>query len=152
MGVPPKKIPSFLWPLKDDVGLKAPGVYRVSCNCGQVYVGQIGHSIKTRIKKCQRHIRLEQPGKSAMVKHSINWGHCFKLPDPTIFSTKTRYLAWIIRAAIKIELHVNNMKRVDGLCLSRSWKLLIHTLAERRRHWLYIALAVPSQLLGYLSF
>jgi hypothetical protein len=51
VGLPPKKIPSFLWPVKDDIGLKTTGVYSVPCKCGQVYISQTSCSIKTRVKE-----------------------------------------------------------------------------------------------------
>jgi hypothetical protein len=53
VGLPPKKIPSFLRPVKDDLELKTPGVYIVPCECGQVYTGQTGRSFETRIKEPQ---------------------------------------------------------------------------------------------------
>jgi hypothetical protein len=81
VGLPPKKIPSFLQTVKDDLGFKTPGVY-VSWECGQIYIGQAGCSTETRIKEHQQHIRLGQPDNSAMARHSINLGHCFKLQTP----------------------------------------------------------------------
>jgi hypothetical protein len=49
--ISPKKIPSFLWSVKDNLGHRTPGVYSVSYECGEGYSGQTEHSIETRIKE-----------------------------------------------------------------------------------------------------
>jgi hypothetical protein len=120
--------------VKDDLGLKTPGVYSVPCKCGEVYIRQTGCSIETRVKEHQHHICLQYPDKSAVAELSFNLDHHNQLQDTTILSTKSRYMDRMIREANEIELHLNNMNREDGLRLSRSWKPLIHSLKGRRKH------------------
>jgi hypothetical protein len=38
VGLPPRRICSFLRPVKDKLGLRTPGVYRILCECGMVYI------------------------------------------------------------------------------------------------------------------
>jgi hypothetical protein len=39
------KLSSLLRPVKDHLGLRTPGVYRIPCECGRVYIGQTGRSV-----------------------------------------------------------------------------------------------------------
>jgi hypothetical protein len=57
---PPRKINSYLPPVKDALGLRMPGVYSIPRECGKVYIGQRGRSIQIRIKEHNRYIRLAQ--------------------------------------------------------------------------------------------
>jgi hypothetical protein len=50
------------------------------------------------------------------------------LTDTSILSTKSRYMDCMIREVTEIELHPKNMNKEDDLHLSRSWKILIHSL------------------------
>jgi len=60
-GLLPRKISNFVCPVKENLGLRTPGVYSVPCKCGQVYIGKTCRSIKTRIKEHHWYIQLGQP-------------------------------------------------------------------------------------------
>jgi hypothetical protein len=123
VGLPPRKISNFLRPAKDHLGLKTPGIYRIRCECGKVYIGQTGHSVDTRLKEHQRHLRLEHPA-----EHSIELDHHIQFHNTAILASKSRYLDHIIMEAIEIELHPNNMNKKTGFCLNKSWKPIICSL------------------------
>jgi hypothetical protein len=80
-------------------GLRTPGVYKILCECGRVYIGQTGRSVDIRLKEHQRQIRLEHPDKSALDEHSIDHGHRIQLHNSFILATKTRYMDRIVREA-----------------------------------------------------
>jgi hypothetical protein len=44
VGLPPRKLSSFLRSVKDHLALKTPGVYSIPCDFGKVYIGQTGRS------------------------------------------------------------------------------------------------------------
>jgi hypothetical protein len=69
LGLPHKKVSSFLRPAKDNLGIRTPGVYRIPCECGKVCIGQTGRPVDTTLRELQRHLRLEHPGKSAVSEH-----------------------------------------------------------------------------------
>ena len=79
--LPPRKIFSYLPPVKDAMGLRTPDIYSIPCECSRVYIGQGGQSTQIRIKEHNRHIRLAQSDKSAVAEHSINHDHIIKLQD-----------------------------------------------------------------------
>jgi hypothetical protein len=55
--LPPRKIFSYVPPVKDAMGLRTPGIYSIPYECGMVYIGQSGRSIQLHIKEQNRHIR-----------------------------------------------------------------------------------------------
>jgi len=52
--IPARKNIHLLRPVKDKLGLKVAGIYCIPCECGKVYVGQTGQTIKARHKEHMR--------------------------------------------------------------------------------------------------
>jgi hypothetical protein len=54
------KLSCLLYPVKDHLGPKTPGVYRIPCECSRVRIGQMG-CMDIRLKEYQRHIWTSWP-------------------------------------------------------------------------------------------
>jgi hypothetical protein len=133
--VPIKKSRQLLKTAIDHLGLKIPVVYRIPCECGKVYIGQTGRSIETKYKEHIRHIRLDQPEKSAVAEHSINAVHKIDFNNVSVLERASGFMDRLVKEAIQIRLNQNNNNnnRGNGFTLSRACNpvtklLLTHNL------------------------
>jgi hypothetical protein len=60
-------------------------------------------------------------------------GYRIQFNDTIILAKKPGCMEHIIREAIQIELHSDNVKREEGFSLSKSWKPLIQALNDCRK-------------------
>jgi hypothetical protein len=68
-----------------------------------------------------RHVRLDQPEKSAVAEHSINTGHQIDCNNVSVLDRASGYMDHLVKEAIQIRLNYNNFNRDSGFTLSRSW-------------------------------
>jgi hypothetical protein len=125
--IPKKKNWQLLRTAKDDLGLKIPGVFRILCECGKVYIGQARRSLEARCKENTRHIRLDQPEKSAVVEHSINTRHRIDF-NISVLDRASGYMDCLIKEAIQIRLNQNNFSGDNGFTLSQAWNPVTKSL------------------------
>lgn len=72
---PPSKIGILLGSVKDDLGLRKPGIYIILCQCRMSYICQTTKTLNVRCKEHQRHTRLGQAMKLAIAEHCLELGH-----------------------------------------------------------------------------
>jgi hypothetical protein len=61
-----------------------------------------------------RHICLEQPEKSVVAEHWIDTAHNIHFNGISILGMAARYMNYLVREAIKIQLHPNNFNGDEG--------------------------------------
>lgn len=76
--------------------LSVPGVYKIPCSCGAVYIGQ------TKIIK--RYLRLGQMDKAALAHHGCSTGHVTSFNVIQIFASIPSYDVRLARESLEIHL------------------------------------------------
>jgi hypothetical protein len=79
-----------------------------------------------------RHIRLEQPEKSAVAEHSINTGHRIDFSSTSVLDKAAGYMDRLVKEAIEIRLNPRNFNRDGGFTLSRAWYPVIKMLRNEK--------------------
>jgi hypothetical protein len=99
-----------------------------------VYVGQTGHIITARCKKHERHIRLHQPEKSAVIEHCLEIGHKIGFGEASVLVRSAGYINRLVKEAIEIRLYFNHFNRDSRFMLSQEWHPLIDILQKVKQH------------------
>ena len=130
--LPPKKIKQLLRPVKDEQGLKTPGVYEIPCECEQVYIGQTGRTVSERISEHERELRMQYFDKSAVAQHALENNHHIGFDETRLIDRTRNYWDRIRREAIEIKLQPNNFNRDSGLHITKGWTPAISALRRLR--------------------
>ena len=85
-------------------------VYRISCECGKVYIGETGRPIQDRIKQHDRDIRLARTETFAVLERAHNTGHEPLWNDVKFIDRDPYYYTHRVKEPIHIRLHPNKKK------------------------------------------
>ena len=70
------ELQSILYTHKDRRPInQQPGIYRIPCECGKVYIGETGHLFTAMPKEHQTHDIRDKREKSAIIHHAHTNGH-----------------------------------------------------------------------------
>ena len=103
-----------------------PGVYKIPCNCGKVYIGETGRSISTRLKEHKACYRQSQWEKSAIVKHAQQENHVIDWENSQLIHRTPNWYNRRVREAIEIFKH-NTVPQDTGLHISSIWNPLLRS-------------------------
>ncbi|XP_015118182.1 uncharacterized protein LOC107041886 [Diachasma alloeum] len=112
---PPTKIGQMLPSTKDRrPPLSLPGVYKIPCFCGKVYIGEAGKRMSTRIKEYQRCAQNGHVSQFALVEHWMDTGHSIQYDKTEMLASSQGYFARKHREDLEIQKHPNNLNRDRG--------------------------------------
>ena len=97
-----------------------PGVYRIPCQCGKVYIGETGRDLPTRLNEHKAHGRKGEFDKSSIIKHSHTEDHQINWSQAELITSIERWYPRRIREAMEIIKH-NTVPQDIGFNISDIW-------------------------------
>ncbi|XP_046586595.1 uncharacterized protein LOC124292769 isoform X1 [Neodiprion lecontei] len=111
------------------MGKRSNVVYKIPCNdCNQVYIGQTGRHLNTRIKEHQRTVHENEERHTALTKHVTNKQHTFSYDNTNILceGEEPNYYKRLLLEMCNIVGHTNSVNlRQHVEHLSNIYKALI---------------------------
>ena len=81
------------------------GVYKVTCDCSNIYVGETKKKIATRINEHEQDVFKGHWEKSGITEHAKDCNQSFLWQDASTLNIETNYRRRKIREAIEIRKH-----------------------------------------------
>jgi hypothetical protein len=106
---PNVKMSGMLYPIKDDLTLKLPGIISIPCICSTVCTGQTAHSIKTGVNKHQCQNAHVSTGEYGHERTHDALGHPIPLSNTNILAKKCKCREQPTAKVTDIMLHPENM-------------------------------------------
>ncbi|XP_071502769.1 uncharacterized protein [Diadema antillarum] len=124
------KLRSLLTTHKDKRHSKnLPGVYRIPCERGKVYIGETGRSFATRLNQYQAHGRRDERDKSAIIHHAHTCEHRILWDESRLIMQVPNWYQRRVREALEIEVHTT-VPQDNGLDLSNIRRALLDNQAS----------------------
>ncbi len=101
-----------------------PGVYRIPCECGLVYIGETGRNLSKRLKEHKTNCEEAELDKSAVAKHAWTYDHRIKWDEANILAMDSHRFSRKMRESIEIEKH--NTIDQEGKPLDSTWRELFN--------------------------
>ncbi|XP_054768197.2 uncharacterized protein LOC129275734 [Lytechinus pictus] len=99
---------------------KQPGVYKIPCDCGKVYIGETRRDFDTRLKEYKTHHRRSDWDRSAIVKHAQQENHRIDWDKSHLMTNIRHWNTRRVREAIEIHQH-NTVPQDPGLHINSIW-------------------------------
>ena len=96
-------------------------VYEIQCECGKVYIGETGRSMRERIKERDRDIRFARTQTSAVSEHANRTGHIPIWSEVKFIDRDPHSYTRRVKEAIHIRLHPNNINSDSGIKILEAW-------------------------------
>ena len=101
-------------------------VHQVPCfDCDFIYIGQTKRDLKSRLAEHKLAIRNQEPRKSALCEHSIQFDHLIDWNKSKVLKTEAHYSKRLTSEAWFINSHPHVINRSDGNSLPQVYRCLI---------------------------
>ncbi|XP_078457450.1 synaptotagmin-A-like isoform X2 [Lampetra planeri] len=108
--------------------MQYPGVYKLSCICGDCSIGETKRHVSDRIREHKADLKHGRTGSSAVADHcySAVGSHDIVFSETKVLCRPSGYYQRFVHEAIQIYKHRHNFNREDGFKLINHWKDVIN--------------------------